>query len=224
MNAATLIIALALASAQVDGFTGLTDLRIRVISYDPGQVVTLPVSPGYAAVVELGPDERVDSVVVGDANSWQVTANKRGDHVVVKPLGNATTTNMVVITGDRRYVFLLQPGGSDGSSPFVLRFIYPEAVPVTAVATSPVATFRFRGAKALFPAAMQDDGRRTIVSWGKDTPLPAIFAVGDHGREALVNGRMVGTDYVIEGTAIRYIFRLAKARAVASRRIIEAVR
>jgi type IV secretion system protein VirB9 len=160
--------------------------------------------------------------VVGDSATWQVTANKRGDRVVVKPLSNATQTNMVVITGDRRYVFLLQSVGG-GLSPFVLRFVYPQVTissePTTTAAA--VATFRFRGAKQLFPVAMRDDGKRTAVSWGKDTPLPAIFAVDEGNRETIVNGRMVGGDYVIEGTAPRYVLRLGRARAVAVRRMIE---
>lgn len=212
------LLAAALAGQQMGVPFGLADPRIQVVTYNPGQVVTLPVASGYAAVVELGSDERVDSVVVGDSSGWQVTTSKRGDHVVVKPLASATATDMVVITGERRYVFLLQPGGEGGGSPFVLRFTYPDAAPVQLTAATPIATFRFRGAKALFPVAMYDDGKRTTISWSKDTALPAIFAVDKQGREGLVNGRMVGTDYVIEGTASRYVFRLGKAEAMASRR------
>lgn len=219
MTAPAFLLAAALAAAQLSELSQPTDPRIQLITYNPGQVVTLPVSPGYAAVVELGPDERVDSVVVGDAASWQVTASKRGDHVVVKPLGGAVATNMVIVTGDRRYVFLLQPGNADGQSPFVLRFIYPDAEPVALqAAPAPVATFRFRGDKALFPAAMRDDGRRTTISWGRDTPVPAIFAV-EKGREAIVNGRMVDGDYVVERVADRFVFRLGKAKATATRQV-----
>lgn len=215
---ARLLLAGALAVAQAGASFDVSDPRIQTVTYSAGQVVGLAVASGYAAVVELGPDERVDSVVVGDSSGWQVTASKRGDHVIVKPLGGATTTDMVVITGDRRYVFLLQPGGEGGPAPFVLRFVYPDEAPVALSAAAPVATFRFRGAKELYPVAMRDDGHRTTISWGRDTPLPAIFAITKDGREGLVNGRMVGGDYVIEGIAARYVFRLGKARATAVRR------
>src|SRR5690348_15710240 len=73
-----------------------TDARVRQLAYDPDQVVTLGVAPGYAAVVELAPDERVDNVVLGNSGVWQVTANHRGDRVIVKPLPGASYTNMIV--------------------------------------------------------------------------------------------------------------------------------
>lgn len=216
--------AVALGMAQVPFPPTPADPRIQAMPYVPDQVVTLAVEPGFAAVVELSPDERVENVVVGDSASWQVTTNRRGDRVVVKPLGRAGATNMVVVTDQRRYVLLLEAGGG-GQAPFVLRFTYPPAPPPEAATViAPAAAYRFRGTKALFPTAMRDDGRRTFVTWGKDTPLPAIFAVDAGGREGLVNGRMEGGAYVIEGIAAAYVFRLGKARATATRRVPKAVR
>lgn len=195
-----------------------SDPRIQRVVYDPGQVVPLAIGRGYAAVIDLGADQQVDSIVVGSSEGWEVTATKRGDSVVVKPLSGASTTDMIVITADRRYVFLLQP--SEIAASFVLSFGGPERAPVPLALSlpllSPAATFRFRGARALFPAAMRSDGQQTFVTWGKATALPAIFAV-DSGHEAIVNARMVGNDYVIEGSAARYVFRLGKERATATR-------
>jgi type IV secretion system protein VirB9 len=211
--------AAALAVAQMQFPLVPADPRIQAVPYVPDQVVGLSVESGYAAVVELSADERVENVVVGDSASWQVTANRRGDRLVVKPLGQAGATNMVVVTDQRRYVFLLQPDGG-GPAPFVLKFTYPPLVPAEAVEAVAVgAEYRFRGTRALFPIAMSDDGRRTIVTWGRDVALPAIFAVDASGREGLVNGRMADGGYVIEGTAAAYVFRLGKARATALRRV-----
>lgn len=212
------LLAAAIAPLQVGMPSQPADPRIQLVTYSATQVYTLPVPPGYAAVVELGPDERVDSVVVGDSSGWQVTASKRGDHVVVKPTAGAAATDMIVITGERRYVFLLQPGSGESASPFVMRFVYPETTPIELAAAPPTVTYRFRGAKQLYPQAMGDDGKRTTIHWGTDVALPAIFAVQKDGREAIVNGRMVEGDFVIEGTAPRYVFRLGKAEATATRR------
>ena len=225
MSVPTLLLGAALALGQVAGSGRPVDPHIQLVTYDPGQVVTLSVADGYAAVVELGAEERVDSVVVGNSAVWQVTASKRGDHIIVKPLSGAQPTDMIVVTGDRRYVFLLQPAGAGGPAPFVVRFVYPDAAPVALSATSvPIATYRYRGAKALFPIAMSDDGQRTTISWGRDTALPAIFAVEKGGQEAIVNGRMVGGDYVVERTAERFVFRSGTARAIATRRLARAGR
>jgi len=52
--------------------------------------------------------------------------------------------------------------------------------------------------------------------------LPAVFALEEGGKEAIVNGRMVGGDYVIEGTSPKYVLRLGDARAIASRHVTKA--
>ena len=88
------------------------DPRVQLLPYESDQVVPLAVAPGYAAVVELAPDEAIQNVVVGNSAVWQVTANSSSDRIIVKPLGDATTTNMIVVTDARRYVFLLEPFGS----------------------------------------------------------------------------------------------------------------
>ncbi|MCY7398761.1 MAG: TrbG/VirB9 family P-type conjugative transfer protein [Sphingomonas bacterium] len=194
------------------------DRRIQLLTYDPDQIVTLAVSPGFASVVELGEDERVENVVVGNSAAGQVTANRRGDRVIVKPLGNAGPSNLIVLTGSRRYVFVLDPFGETS---FIMRFRYPQAVQAAA-ATATAASgaplgYRFRGNKGLFPLAMSDDGRRTTIRWGEQNVLPAIFSMNDGRNEQLVNGRMVGNDYVIEGAAPRYKFRYGTAEATAIR-------
>lgn len=191
-----------------------TDARIQLLAYDPNQIVTLGVSQGYASIVELAADERVENLVVGNSAAWQVTANRRGDRVIVKPLAGASPSNMIVLTASRRYVFVLDPSAQTA---FVMRFTYPAPVQAAMAPSAPEVTYRFRGDKALFPLAMSDDARRTVVRWGEQHSLPAVFAMTDRTHERLVNGRMVGNDYVIEGAAARYIFRYGKSEAIAIR-------
>lgn len=216
-----LILAATVALPQA-GQAAPPDGRIRQLPYEADQVVTLSVSPGYAAVVELAPGEAILNVVVGDSSGWQVTQNSSADRVIVKPLGDAATTNMIVVTDVRRYILLLDANGHDGQGVFVLKFSYPNAPQPTAVRSVASATYKLRGAKSLFPAAMRDDGERTIITWKDQTALPAVFALTDDGEEAIVNGRMIGGDYVIEGTASKYVFRLGDARAIASRKTVHA--
>ena len=47
--------------------------------------------------------------------------------------------------------------------------------------------------------------------------LVAVFAI-DGSKDSVVNGRMVGDNYVIEGVAARYRFRIGDSEAVAIRR------
>lgn len=191
------------------------DPRIRLLPYDGDQVVTVDVALGYAAVIELSSDETIDNVVIGNGGVWQITETRSSDRVVVKPLPGAVPTNLVVLTDKRRYVFLLQPA-AEGQSSFVVRFNYPADAAGRQTSVNSVATYKLHGDRGLFPTAMYDDGKRTTVSWAKQTPLPAVFTMNG-GQEAVVNGRMVGNDYVIEGTASQYKFRFGAAEAVAVR-------
>lgn len=224
MTIPSLILAAALALQQQGSFSGSIgadgslESRVSTFTYDPDRVVSLPVETGYAAVIELAPTETVDSVVVGNSAVWQVTTSQRGDRVVVKPLTNAATTDMIIMTEARRYVFLLKPVTSEQVAPLIVRFVYP-AVPVTATAGDTVATYRLEGTRALYPETMRDDGQRTTIRWGKRTALPAVFAADKDGQETLVNARMVGEVYVIDGVAPRFVLRLGKAAAVAVRRV-----
>lgn len=221
---ALLALVAAVEMAQLAPPSGFSGGQIRAIPYLADQVVPLQVGQGYAAIVEFAADEAIDNVVVGNSGGWQVTPNRRGDRLVVKPLAGAAQTNMIVITDVRRYVFLLGPAARQDDAQFVLRFVYPVLQPMQLAGSQVSATYRFGGIKALVPIAMSDDGRRTTITWNATTELPAIFAVDRAGREAIVNGRMVGRDYVVEGIASRYVFRLGRQKARASRNPVAASR
>lgn len=204
--------------AQLGPPSGFSGSQIRAIPYLADQVVPLRVAQGYAAIVEFAVDEAIDNVVIGSSGGWQVIPNRRGDRLVVKPLAGAAQTNMIVVTDVRRYVFLLGPADRQDDAQFVLRFVYPMLQPMQLAGAPVSATYRFGGVKALVPIAMNDDGRRTTISWNATTELPAIFAIDRIGHEAIVNGRMVGRDYVVEGIARRYVFRLGRQKGTARRR------
>jgi type IV secretion system protein VirB9 len=199
------------------------DPRIELVAYRSDRVVPVEVAAGYAAVIELAPDESIESVVLGNGAVWQVTETGRGNRIVVKPSAGAATTNMVVLTDLRRYVFLLQPSETNGRSAFVIRFSFPSAAAQGQPQSSPSVTYRFRGNRRLYPVSMRDDGKRTIITWGKDQTLPAMLVVSG-GAESIVNGHMAGNDFVIEGIADHYVFRYGNTSAVADRRIVGRVK
>ena len=190
--------------------------RIQLLHYDPDHVIELPVTPGYAAIVEFGKDETVEDVVVGNSTGWQVTPDSSGQRIVVKPLAAAPTTNMIVLTETRRYTFVLSSSG-EGKDLFVVHFSYPPETSSAGTLSAQLATYKFRGSKALFPVEMHDDGKYTTITWNNQTVLPAVFAV-EGGKEEITNGRMVGANYIVEGVAPEFVLRLGEAQAVASRK------
>ncbi|HZF95144.1 MAG TPA: TrbG/VirB9 family P-type conjugative transfer protein, partial [Allosphingosinicella sp.] len=82
------------AAAQVRPQPGAGDRRLQTIDYAADQVVILEVAAGYMLTVELAPDEQIENVALGDSGAWQVTANRRGDRLFIKPLQGGISTNM----------------------------------------------------------------------------------------------------------------------------------
>ncbi|UVO52822.1 TrbG/VirB9 family P-type conjugative transfer protein [Sphingomonas sp. SUN039] len=196
------------------------DPRLLTVDYALDQVFRVQAATGYQVTIELNADERVESVGVGDAGAWQVTANRRGDHLFVKPLLGGVATNMTVVTNVRTYAFDLLPGNV-GDMPYIYRFRYPGdgKVADSEVEQAPLAEGRYRlsGARAVRPSRISDDGRRTYIEWPGEAALPAVYAVNARGQEELVNGNMRDGLYVIDSVVPRLVFRIDAALARATR-------
>ena len=207
--------------AQVRPTPGTGDPRIQTVVYDANQVVQLQVASGYQLSVEFGPDERIENVAVGDSGAWQVSPNKRGDHLFIKPMQGGQVTNLTVVTDARSYAFELVPAmGPEPSLPFTVRFIYPvaEAVPGASPGVAVKAgRYVLSGDSALRPSFVTDDGVHTTFTWPADRAMPAVFAIDRDGHETLVNGAVRNGSYVVDSVANRYRFRIDNHTAGAVR-------
>ena len=196
------------------------DSRVATIAWHADQVVPLQVAAGYQLMVEFAADERIESVAVGDSSAWQVTPNRSGDRIFVKPLQGGLTTNLTVVTSARTYTFeLSQSSGPSAAMPFILRFTYP-AADATAEA-EPAGTmagrYRLSGARALRPSRISDDGIHTYIEWPREAALPAVYALDERGQESLVNGMMRDDLFVIDAVVTRLVFRIDRDVARAER-------
>ena len=194
-------------------------MRIQHIQYAPEQVVLIEAAVGYQVTVKLAPDEQVQSIAVGDAGAWQVSANGKGDHLFIKPLQGGQSTNMTVITDTRLYAFELSPASSPGASAYMVEFRYARSETAQLPAELPpmVGHYKLSGDRRLQPMAIGDDGERTYIEWRSDGPLPAVYILGDGRQESLANGHMRDRLYVIEGVFTRLAFRIDKDVARAQR-------
>ncbi|MBO9557426.1 MAG: TrbG/VirB9 family P-type conjugative transfer protein [Caulobacter sp.] len=200
------------------------DPRIRTFAYSPDRVLRLTGFMGLQTMLEFAPDERIENVSIGDAMGWQVTPNKRADLLFLKPVDRAPATNMTVVTDRRRYVFELAvaaPKASTADAAYVVRFRYPEtapvAVPAPPVKPAPVArnnAYTLKGAEALRPSTVFDDGVSTYFAWPQQIDLPAIFVVGADGVESLANAVVKDGYLVVDQLAPRFVLRSDKTQAV----------
>jgi type IV secretion system protein VirB9 len=206
------------AVAETQPQPGVGDPRIQTVLYDPDQVVQLHVAVGYQLTLEFGPDERIENIAIGDSSAWQITPNKRGDHVFIKVSAGGASTNLTIITDVRSYVFALAPGSDGADAPFTVRFRYPS--PAVSVITAPenaALRYKLSGTRALRPTSVTDDGARTYIVFGDDQAMPAVFSIGTDGKEQLVNGSVREGRYVIDGVANELVFRIDKLTASARR-------
>ena len=209
------------APAQVRPKPGTGDPRIQSVDFAPDQVVLIQGATGYSVTVELSPDEQVENVAIGDSSAWQVTANHRGDHLFVKAITGGISTNMTVVTSVRLYNFQLEPlAGGAGDMAYTIRFRYPDSragISDDAASASGEGRYRLGGDRALRPSEISDDGKHTYIRWTRDQALPAVYAIGDGGKEMLVNGMMRDDIFVIDSVAQKLVFRIDKAIATATR-------
>lgn len=207
-----------MAFAQSEPQIANNDPRIRIVDYIPDQVVRIEATQGYQVTLQFGSDERIENVAVGNSGAWQVSANRRGDLLFIKPVRDGVTTNLTVATDARTYTLELSPAFGDASSvPYMIRFRYPTSPEDALLAAGDlIGRYRLSGARALRPSTIADDGVHTYIEWAEDRALPAVYTIDRHGRETLVNGNMRGGLYVIDEVLPRLVFRIDRdvARAV----------
>ncbi len=205
---------------------GTVDPHIQTVMYDPDRVVELRGALGWQIMIEFAADERIENVSIGDSLAWQVTPNKRAKMLFLKPLLRNATTNMTVITSQRRYAFALSTGPRTARTPWILQFQYP--APAVLMLPEPVppppAALNFgyvrAGHAAVMPTRVWDDGRQTYFEFGPNTPFPAIFAVGPGKKdESLVNVVTRGRVQVVQQTGWSFILRAGASFATVTREI-----
>ena len=227
--AAAAVLALPVWGAQA------RDVRLTQRLYDADTVVRIDGRFGVQASIAFGEDEHIENVAVGDAESWQITPNKRANLLFVKPLNAAARTNMTVVTDRHTYFFDLV--ASPRAAPlYALKFTYP-AEPKQAGASLPGAAlstaeaqalepgvapvdpaelnfaWRASGSGKLVPARLYDDGQAVYASWAPGVAIPAILVLSDKGEEGPVNFAVRGETIVIDGVPSRIVLRAGRERA-----------
>jgi type IV secretion system protein VirB9 len=217
-----LLILVAPASAAVEARPGDGDPRLRVVHYDPDQVVAVHGVLGYQLMIEFDPSERIENVAIGDSIGWQVIPSRKANLLFVKPMDRVPPTNMTVITNLRRYAFELsvvpgKPGAHDPEVAYSLRFEYPAPPLAAAVAVEAPHppqdvnhAYSYEGSSRTLPARVFDDGRSTYFLFAEGADYPAIFAVEADRTEAVVNWYQRDGYIVIDRLARGFVLRKGK--------------
>lgn len=244
------------ALAEIVPNRGIQDPRVRVIDYDPLNVVRLSTFFGVSTHVQFGDDETITDVAVGDDQAWKVVP--RQSHLFIKPLADHADTNVTVVTNKRTYQFALvvHPKPEKSSSAwkdpnliFSLSFRYPDEAAARRQASAQRQAERDRedrvsalldgaqgsstpapkpaaggrrnydywvaGKDPVSPTSAYDDGRYIYLTFANNRDIPAVYAVNEEGKEALINTHVInGRTVVVQRLVQRLMLR--RGAAVAS--------
>lgn len=232
-----------LACAELNPPKGSFDSRVRVVDYNPADVVKLTTFYGVSTHVQFATKEVIKDVAVGDQQAWDIVP--RGSHLFIKPKAQKADTNVTVVTDKRVYQFALvvEPRHArdvtawrDPNLVFSLSFRYPdeESARLTAQAMAAEAKaaqndvkgklanakkrdenrdYWVAGSEEVSPTAARDDGRFIYLTFSNNRDMPAVYAVDHEGNEALINTNVEGNEIVVQRMVRKLTLR--KGHAVA---------
>ncbi|WEF31462.1 P-type conjugative transfer protein VirB9 [Pseudoduganella chitinolytica] len=232
-----------LALAELTPPKGAFDSRVRVVDYNPADVVRLSTFYGVSTHVQFADKETIKDVAVGDVEAWEIIP--RGTHLFIKPKAHKADTNVTVVTDKRVYQFALivQPrkvrddtAWRDPNLVFSLSFRYPDdeaakATTLIKAMETKAAQIDMQGRMAeakkreenndywvagsseVSPTAARDDGRFIYLTFSRNRDMPAVYAVDKDGAESLINTNVEGNAIVVQRMVRKLILRKGKAVA-----------
>lgn len=204
------------------------DPRVRTVTYNPADVMRIDTKLRVNTAIELGRSERIDQVLLGDSEAFQVEVLSNRNVISIKPVLAGATSNMTVYTGRRTLTFTLREGRVKTPTYRVV-LAYPDRRPQTSrraavtKAALPAAQimrdtgYAFSGKARFRPVRVWNDGRDTYFEF-RGTTRPAIFGVNGEGFETMVNSTTKGRVVKVPGVRSDFVIRIGD-EAVCIKRI-----
>ncbi len=191
------------------------DYRVKIVQYDPNNVVVLKGHYGYQTQITFAPNETVQNVSLGDSMAWQ--AIPVNNYLFIKPVA-ASKTNMTVLTNLNSYNFQLDSQDQNVTPTYKLQFVYSQGGYDQSGNANAVSTFdpdklnwkySFTGDKSRAPMEAFDNGQFTYFKFRNDgmSRLPSVFIVDKEKNETLINYHMQGQYMVIHAVANQFTLR-----------------
>lgn len=201
----------ATALAEATPRRGPNDARVRIATYQEGQVFRLNVSLTHVTTIEFGEGETIRSILAGDTEGFELDGVPGGQAFAIKPLARGVHTNVTVYTNRRSYYFNVE----EVSTPtfYVVQFHYPDEQrrPENAVAAqAPNYNYGASNRTEITPVRVWDDGTFTYFQLARNAPVPAIFRYAN-GRERTVNTQATEPGVIrVSGVNAQWVLRLGE--------------
>jgi len=188
---------------------GSNDSRVRLATYQEGQVYRLNVSLTHVTTVEFGEGESIRSIIAGDTEGFEIDGVPGGQAFAIKPVARGVHTNVTVYTNRRSYYFNVEEARSPTF--YVVQFRYPEddARPTRAIAAqAPNYNYGASARTEFTPTRVWDDGTFTYFAFPRNAPVPAIFRY-TNGRERTVNTQATEDGVIrVSGVNRQWVLRI----------------
>lgn len=213
------------AVAQIYPIPGNESPRVQSVQWLAGEPVLLTALPETTLTVMLEPGETIQRAILAGDNSWNVVISSESDSFQVTPQANAASAVLLLESDRRTYEFTLE-SETGLFAAYLVRLEYARGNDESAgVATDQLSkpvrhsywSYRFGGDRSVRPISVRDDGKKTVIEYSDDQPIPAVFALGTSGHEEVVDGYMRDGKFVIDRVHDRLIFRIDNEKATARR-------
>ena len=185
------------------------DARVRSVLYSPVDVIRLDTQLRVNTAIELGAGERIDSVLLGDSEAFEVEVLSNRTTISVKPVIAGAETNMTIYTGRRTITLAISEGRSRAPT-YRLVLRYPETSPARSApvpASSRDIGYAWSGDEGLKPVRIWNDGQATFFAFPPDI-RPSVFGVDATGREVTLNSGTSGSVVRVPGLRSEYSVRI----------------
>ena len=200
-----------LAFAEAIPRGGPNDSRVRLATYQEGQVYRLSVSLTHVTTVEFGEGESIRSIIAGDTEGFEIDGVPGGQAFAIKPVARGVHTNVTVYTNRRSYYFNVQETRSPTF--YVVQFRYPEdnTRPTRAIAAqAPNYNYGASARTEFTPTRVWDDGTFTYFEFPRNAPVPAIFRYAN-SRERTVNTQATEDGVIrVSGVNRQWVLRIGE--------------
>ncbi len=202
------------ALAETAPKPGSHDARVTYATYQEGQVYRINTRLRNVTLVELGEGEKIQSIAIGDLESFKIDKLERANLFIIKPVVAGATTNLTVET-QRNIYFLQVTEGGKGNPNYSVKFTVPgSARAATAGSEIPASlpmTYKImkkgRALPSFAPVSISDDGRKTTFIIPPGAPMPTIFRADAKGQEYSVNSSVRGTTITVSTRSERWVLR-----------------
>ena len=193
---------------------GSHDARVTYATYQEGQVYRINTRLRNVTLVELGIGEQIQSIAIGDLESFKIDKLERANLFIIKPVVAGATTNLTVET-QRNIYFLQVTEGGRGTPNYSVKFTVPgstrAATPGSEIPASLPMSYKImkkgRALPDFAPVSISDDGRKTAFVIPPGAPMPTIFRADAKGQEYSVNAAVRGTTITVSTRSERWVLR-----------------